>query len=268
MNLEKMPQSEIQLQFAPLKPLPEVLPPLFWNNVQLGGFQSKEPKVFLNSNFALHECIGALYPDLTIPELSRILLHVKTYALPLDFAKLMKTYQFHFAEDVENRLIILAQRSSHFQNWCSEKKIGIKDLSALTILPITPDLDRALDQIVNWNVGKNEGVSSIELLCECAALDRFVDPAQFKTFYEFLEKLKSVRYPETYKRDQFKNKMRYELPWPVGVQTKLDRQGDRAKIEIKFHVSKAEELEKILTQLNSVAVKMKQTQVLGDHSNG
>ena len=268
MIFASMPQGEIKLQFRPLRLLPRGFPAVLWRHVCLGGGidstgsigSETVQRIVLNKNLELHECIVNFYPDLTLPELARLIHFTKTHNLPLHTGKLLACYRLRHSEDIEDLLSFIAERPAAFQDWCSEKKLGFRDLSVLRLLKTMPELtaslDRGLDQIAVWNMGKNEGVQTLEIFFECAAMNKFVDPAYFNNAQGFLRKLKQERYPQTQLRDEAKDRLRYALPWPSGVQTRLDRQGDTAKIEVKFHVNNAEELRKILDQLAAVAVKM------------
>lgn len=140
--------------------------------------------------------------------------------------------------------------------WAEAKKVKESDLVFIRALknPIHLDLFHKLaDQVSDLNPSFSEGLQILELLTDLILMghteELLARPMQVSSYQAYL---KSLRYPQTTKRDdKLKSKLE-ALPWPYGSKVKFERRGDRAGIELKLFISSEVDLTKILASLERV----------------
>ncbi len=143
-----------------------------------------------------------------------------------------------------------------FKTWAIEKKIKESDLVFTRALhsPLHLDLfNKLADQLAEFNPSFSVALPLLEMTADLILMGHneslFLKTENLDSYGALL---KSLRYPETTKRDQdLKSKME-SLPWPAGSKVKFERRGDRAGVELKLFVSSDVDLTKILAALERV----------------
>lgn len=143
-----------------------------------------------------------------------------------------------------------------FKTWSEAKKVKEADLIFTRALKSQVHLDlfhKLSNQVAELNPSFSEGLQILELSTDLILMgyseELFNQSTQIDAYKNHL---KSLRYPQTTKRDdELKNKLE-ALPWPYGSKVKFERRGDRAGVELKLFISSEVDLTKILASLERV----------------
>lgn len=236
------------IDFKPLKPWPNHLPPICAGNELIAGFCSPfTVAVQPSANF--EELLGDCYPALSLPELAR-LFKLKPQ---LNWPSLCERYRLRFTDDLESVLKILVETPSSFQKWVSEKDLGIKDL---LILKLSWN-DRFLIKIAELNCGKQWGCRILEWGIELApkvSWNQIMEKSdQVESWYKDLFQL---RFPQTSERDRDREMRVLQTPWPRHVDAQWKRTGDKAGIEIRFTAISGPDFQQKIDALTKIGNKV------------
>ena len=143
-----------------------------------------------------------------------------------------------------------------FQSWAADKKVKDRDLVFLRALknPHHQDLFEKVSDIVgSLNPTFSEGLPVLEQLTDLILMG-YADQLLLRTesFEKYKSHLKSLRYPQTTRRDEGLKVKLESLPWPYGSKVKFERRGDRAGVELKLFISTDVDLTKIVAALERV----------------
>jgi len=140
--------------------------------------------------------------------------------------------------------------------WSEDKKVKESDLIFARALknPVHLDLfHKAADQVAGFGPSFSEGLQILEMLTDLVLMGHseqlFLQQTDLATYKMHL---KSLRYPQTTKRDEDLKTKLENLPWPYGSKVKFERRGDRAGVELKLFISSDVDLTKILASLERV----------------
>lgn len=272
-----MSQCDSGLDFSPQTKWPTGLPAVAVNQVVLAGFS--QDVVFNHQiNFTEADQISSLfrslYFELNFAELVRLIEKAKNYSwFPLSsvIAKFGWQPTEHFFQIIEK----FKATPAGFQSWCAEKKVAPQDLSPL-LSAQNLDLKFLFLDILNLQLSKSMGIKALELGIELMLMGQKPEHLQSTFLLNFISKeqtqgeawldaLKQLRYPETYKRDQAEAQKWASLPWPGTSQAKWTRMGDRGGIELKLFVSHPTDLKKYLQSLSRVQDLIEKEQTETQH---
>lgn len=147
-----------------------------------------------------------------------------------------------------------------FKTWTEDKKVKESDLVFTRALkkPVHLDLfHKAADQVCALGPSFSEGLHLLELLTDLILMghteELFANLSAAKDKLDvYKSHLKSLRYPQTSKRDEDLKSKLETLPWPYGSKVKFERRGDRAGVELKLFISSEVDLTKIMAALERV----------------
>ncbi len=213
------------INFKPLKPWPKHLPSISVRNNLIAGFDSSRT-LAVQLDIVFEDALTDCYQKLTLPELAR-LYKIKP-DLRWDF--LCDFYHFRWNSDLKNIFELLTETPPKFQNWASEKDLGIKDLSPLKLSIVSPQflehITRYSKQIgckvLEWGIELSEHHSSERILQNSENTERW--------YHDIF----SLRHPITASRDQNYTNRVISTPWPRQVDAQWKRVGDKAGIEVRF----------------------------------
>lgn len=144
-----------------------------------------------------------------------------------------------------------------FQTWTTEKKVKESDLIFTRALQNPAHLDlfhKVADQIACLSPSFSEGLQILELVTDLILMghteELFIQINSSAEAYKAY--LKTLRYPQTTRRDEDLKTKLESLPWPYGAKVKFERRGDRAGVEVKLFISSEVDLTKILASLERV----------------
>lgn len=143
-----------------------------------------------------------------------------------------------------------------FKTWSEDKKVKQSDLVFIGALKNPMHLDlfhKVADQVVGLGPSFSEGLQIFELTTDLILMGHnehlFSHTENLETYKAHV---KSLRYPQTTKRDEDLKTKLEALPWPYGSKVKFERRGDRAGVEVKLFISSEVDLTKILASLERV----------------
>ncbi len=240
------------------------LPAVAINNVVVAGF---EQELVFNHQLdpangdGISQLIRSLYFELTFAELARLLEKSRPHSW-FPRAQVVAKFGWQPSDHFEAIAEAFLKTPVGFQSWCAEKKVGPLDLAPL-VSAQGLNLKLLFKDILDLRMSKSIGVKVLELGVELLMMGQSPEdvhssrlltmiPAQIPAPDTFLEALKQLRYPETYKRDQQTAEKWTSLPWPGTSQAQWTRQGDRGGIELKLFVSQPSDLKKYLQSLSRV----------------
>ncbi len=265
-------QCNASLDFQPLHLWPEGLPAVAVNGWVLAGFAQK--LVFNHSiSFESIEAAGSvaklfrsLHTELSFAEMARLIQKIQSQKNSdigwLRLETLLAQYHWICGDQLLETAKALLQTPVGFQNWCAQKKINPQDLAPL-LSAENLELKFLFHDILQFNLSKSLGVKALELGIELLLMGQSPEAISSQVLLTFLSQdqvageawvdfLKQLRFPETFKRDQILRNQMKSLPWPGTSQARWSRQGDRGGIELKLFVSQASDLKKALTNLQKV----------------
>jgi hypothetical protein len=253
-----------ELNFFPLQTWPEALPVFSWQQFQLTGFrittESRIVNLAENSQINLLEALHSCYPNLSLPEMARLhdcLKNLRPQYLPENWPKqFWEARERHWNANVEKTISALTKISRSFQDWASEKGLGLNDLAILRSLS---DVDFFQTQpLFQWiacsGCTKNDGVFVLEAALELWKMDRLsmkgtfeIDPLPDPTILRKL--LDKLRRPLAFAAEERKQQQLLSIPWPAHVRPRWQRRGDKLSLEIKFEAISSADFKKKLEGL-------------------
>lgn len=143
-----------------------------------------------------------------------------------------------------------------FKTWSDDKKVKESDLIFTRALknPVHQDLfHKVADQLASLSPSFSEGLQILEIVTDLVLMgyteELFLNQTDLSIYKSHL---KTLRYPQTTKRDENLKSKLESLPWPYGSKVKFERRGDRAGVELKLFISSEVDLTKILASLERV----------------
>ncbi|MGZ5280011.1 MAG: hypothetical protein ACXWC9_08720 [Pseudobdellovibrionaceae bacterium] len=252
------------LFFHPRIPWPEGLPAVAVNQVVLAGFSQNlvfNHQVEMSDGEAIARLFRSLYFELSFVEMAQLTIAAGAYpwfpisAIAQKFSWQANDSFFKTAEKV-------LKTPQGFLDWAAEKKISPQDFAPL-LSSDSLELKFLFHDIVSLHLSRSLGVKALELGIELMLIGQApealtsemlvpIHPRDLSVGEAWVQELKILRYPETFKRDLAAEAQMTSLPWPGTTQARWTRQGDRAGIELKLFVSQPSDLKKYLQSLNKV----------------
>jgi hypothetical protein len=248
---------EKSFDFKPLKLLGPHLPALAievcGTPQLLAGFTRMSGEAVLVEG-RLTDLLFEIYGKLSLPELARLVPLIRNCE---SFTEFLQKQNIFWNADTETTFKILSESDLKFQNWVSEKQMGLKEIHVLQLKKHIEDKvswDRLIKMLPEIGASRSQGVQILEWAGEL--LGQGVNSTQvFKDSdspERWLHHLKILRYPMASHEDS-KNESRIKsLPWPSQCQAKWVRQGDQSGIEVRFQVFSDRDLEAKLKGLGIV----------------
>ena len=246
-------QCDISLDFQPISPWPQGLPAVAINQVVIAGFQQD---IVFNHTIPATETenvasmFRSVHNEFSFTEMARLIAKAeKQTLLPIEL--IAQKYGWQANEAFYKIAKAIAATPMGFQNWCSEKKLSPMDLAPL-ISGGYLNLNSLFHDIVAFKLSKSTGTKVLELGIELLLLGKTNDEISAEDPNQWLEKLQTLRYPQSSDRDSAEKDQMISLPWPGMSQAKWTRQGDKTGVELKLFVSQPADLKKYLQSLEKV----------------
>jgi len=131
-----------------------------------------------------------------------------------------------------------------FLNWCSSKKLNLKDFRAF-LNDYKKENDQAFfSKIYDLDPTKNTGLQIIELYFDLCAQNKITgdDLLQFKKAELLLNFLKKQRFSNALSKDQLISDELSKIKIAAGVKAALKRNGDKRQIRIEIEADSPEQL--------------------------
>ncbi len=219
-----------------------------WKSIPLNSENTLSPKRLELDSIDIEDAILVVYPQLSFCEIYQMLEKLPK-SISVSSSRVYENYGYALDSKLTQLLQILPALPSVFLNWCAEHSLSPRDLFPLLSLPTLQTVEKDLEKINSLALSRNLGAQILELLVECILLSESkTSPTSGTTGDEWLQQLKSKRYPQTALSDSEKQKKMFALPWPKDFHLRWQRQGDRSGLEVKFFISHEKELPKF-TQL-------------------
>lgn len=267
-NFKKMDSCQRHLDFHPENPWPELLPLYCHNDELLCGFQRstrENENVIQLEHESLPLCIKTIYPQLSFPELSRLiaLLSARFPNSPDLYSEIWGLYGYQARENLSLLAQKLIQIPMDIQRWLSQKKLAPQDLAPLRALEDLSVLDDFWDEILLANPSKSDGVKWLEMLIELILMGfsksqlmstaSSTENAPSNSTAQWLSHLHALRYPlATQQAEQAEQKIR-SFSWPPKSEARWVRRGDRSGVELKLFFSNPQELKINNIRLEKIA---------------
>lgn len=241
--------------FCPLKDLPARLPAYAWRQGLIAGFKSENSSIVDLSQFELADILSDLYPKLSLPEFARLFHCLNSDdSLQLDtvfWSKLSQSYGWQWNDSLQKILSLLSKTPLEFQNWASEKKLGIKDMSVFLSLQI----QEISDFLVHFSQ-KNPSLQIGRQILEWS-LELYMMKVDLASLYSFNEefttdwhlRIKRTRFPNTVEQDNSAEKKLSSLPHPPHVKVDWQRSGDLSGLKVEFFSASFENFEQQVKRL-------------------
>jgi len=160
------------------------------------------------------------------------------------------------------RLLTLAQSiPAEARRWMSEKNLGPMDLSPLLSFESPNELQKlALFWPQLENLSRQDGVKALELWVELVLTDSAVEELLLgpsESSAQWLERLKSKRFPQATSRDLKARQWLEAQSWPRGWQLRWQRQGDQSGIELKVNLRRSQDLASFAKNISALEEKLK-----------
>jgi hypothetical protein len=239
--------SQIQSKLWPTS-LPGIA---FEGHILLGSHLTPESSVLNHSGNC--EDFAKIFKDL-FPHLSLVDWSELYAVLPKEnFEALLKIYTLQSSHNFFKTLELIKECSEPFQDWIFQKQVSLNEVSIFLSLPPHKFL-KIQDEIILQKLSKSAGIQALEIAGELILMGQSQEQLIIKSNHgdEWLEHLKSLRFPRSKKQDQAAQDWLNTLPWPSKSQVKWQRKGDAAGIEIKLFATSPQELKKHITSLQRV----------------
>jgi hypothetical protein len=215
-----------------------------WNSIPLNSEKSLSLKRLELNSLDLEDALCVVYPQLSFCGILQVLERLPNN-VKINRARVYENYGYSLDSKLTQLLHILPTLPSTFLHWCAEHSLSPRDLFPLLSLPSSQAVQEELKKISALALSRNLGAQILELAVECRLLSSSEgSPLNATNGDEWLQQLKSKRYPQTLLSDSEKQKKMLALPWPKDFQLRWQRQGDRSGLEVKFFVSHEKELPK------------------------
>lgn len=257
MLVKPISQCNRTLDFQPLRPWPEPLPPISWRGFLLSGFDRRSGSAVDVGFCDLITSVKGCHPDLTLPELGRLVKNLAGLGAELEREArepMVSAYGLKWCERLEQTLDRLTDTPRNFQNWAGAKRLGARDLDPLMALSRPNEFDGFLNALAELNPSKSDGVQALELGVELFLVGTPLTdllPAS-NDAQAYVTRLLQWRQPACRARDQERDREVGQWPWPAQVQGQWRRIGDQAGLEIRLRATSPQDFAKKLTELNRI----------------
>ncbi len=255
-ELKPMTLCDASLDFSPITKWPQGLPAVAVNGLVLAGFQQSlvfDHSIADHDSEKIAELFRSLYFDLSFIEASRLVEKAKDHPnFPIE--SVLSHLGWNTSEHFFKVVTAVQKLNSDSQTWCAEKKLNPQDLSILLSLNTEvgfAQADLLIQKIKSLRLSKSQGVQALETALELLLMGKSFEDLE-NTKSEWLEHLKTLRYPQSTTSDQIQQQKMTALPWPGTSHAKWTRQGDRTGVELKLFVSNPTDLKKYLLSLTKV----------------
>ncbi len=263
-QLCSMSQCNKDLFFDPRTPWPDGLPAVAVNQVVLAGFSQGlvfNHQIETTESDTIARLFRSLYFELSFMEMARLTEKAKSISwFPLNL--IAQKFGWAPSENFFKIATRVLKTPSGFQEWAADKKLSPLDLTPL-LASENLELKYLFHDLVSLNMPRVLGVKALELAIELQLMGHAsqsltteallsTPPQDLSLGEAWVQALKALRYPETFRRDQATEAQMTKLPWPGTTQARWTRQGDRAGIELKLFVSQPSDLKKYLQSLSHV----------------
>lgn len=259
-----MSQCDKSFDFQPVTAWPQGLPAVAVNSFVLAGFSQElvfNHQIDPANTEKISGLFRSLYFELSFVEMARLIQTSKNHSW-FPVGAIAQKFNWHASDQFFLVAEHLIKTPVGFQKWAAEKKVSPQDLAPL-LSTANLDLKFLFHDILQFNLSKSQGIKALELGIELMLLGHKAEDITSQRLLTFLgrdqnpgeawiETLRQLRYPETFKRDQAQEEKMTSLPWPGTSHAKWTRQGDRAGIELKLFVSQPSDLKKYLQSLTRV----------------
>lgn len=240
----------VLLDFKPHTTPPEALPTCTWNGLQL--WTSTLPLQTLDlSSMPLDKALKSVYPNLLFTELCEIVECAQKLKATLDLDPLFTNYQFRYDKKMQKTMETYWSLPTSVKIWSRGHDLSPKDVYPLCAVPSVQTLFPVLEKMVSMRPTRSQGAQAIELLAECALLEKINLHPQTDSMSEWLTQLHSLRYPQAISRDQNRQKTMLS-GWTKMFSTRWLRQGDRSGVEVKFFIGSKKELSEKISTLTRI----------------
>jgi hypothetical protein len=256
-ELRSISQCSAALHFSPRTPWPEGLPAVAVNGLIVAGFEQSvafDHSLDWSESENIAILFRSLYFELTTCELARLYsaaANVPKFPIQEVFGK----FQVRLNDQLSLLCAQIIKLPAGFQNFCSEKKWAFSDFQPILAakdLIITPFLFRIMD----LGLSRNHSALALELIVDLLLLGKtpveILSDSSIKTGEQWILSLRTMRYPNSSKRDDWAAEQVDLLPWPGSTQARWVRQGDRAGIELKLFVTQPSDLKNYLQSLSAI----------------
>lgn len=256
--LELLPVSQCDkcLEFETSSHWPLGLPAIAIGRVLIAGFNQAlvlNHRLPESDSKSIQDLITSLYPELSFLEAATF--RKKALALPwVPITGLLEHWGFRWTDqttEIADRALALP---AEFRRWLIAKRVSPAELTVL-LSNSQFDLTPFLQGLLAAGATRQQGTQALELGIELQLLGHQMSAivlATNESTENWLLRLKTLRYPETTRKDQeSRDKMR-ELPWPGQSQVRWVRQGDRSGLELKLFVANPSDLRKSLLSLQKI----------------
>ncbi len=258
MNLTPISHCTKNLSFSPLHtPHPSVIG-YAWRGFQISHFEC-EPKLLLEVQGPLEEILPIVYRKLSLPEFARLFDALRRHHLTFDPEKILHAYHLKWSQDLSNIFDLLINQSPEFQNWCSEKDLGLMELKPLLLALHLRDLSNWTSQICKLNPNRHLGSKIIEFVFMNPSHEVWVILENSKTAEIAYQQLHQMRYPISSQHDLKMVDFVKAFPWPAHVKANWQREGDRSGIRLEFFTLNSEDYVKKISQLSDLQHKLQST---------
>ncbi|MBY0385099.1 hypothetical protein K2X05_08060 [bacterium] len=228
-----------------------------WKSTALNPESAISEKYLDLSSLSIEDALIVAYPELSFCSLIEVLKRIE-HSIVLDASKVFANYGFLLDSKLSHLLKIIPQFPPSFWQWCQKHSLSPRDLFPLLSLNSPQEISQCLEKFAEFSISRSLGAQILELSVECYLTtgNEALLIADIKNGDQWLQYLKTLRFPNTVKSDLQKEKELLSLPWTKDLNTRWLRQGDRSGLEIRFFASNQKELLKHVQQLQNIITQV------------
>ena len=243
------------LDFKPLTPYPEALYPYAHRDQLLCGFANRHTDAILCEG-SEQDLFFSLFPELSLPELSRLKVSLSGLNWDWNIEKLFAYYGYRWNEQLSRVVELIPKLPKEFQDWCSHKGLGAKDFYPLLVA--VPN-NEYLNEFALLQASRSEGVQILELYADLTIQEKTVpEISQQRKVGEYLSQLKALRYPQRESSLKERTEKTSLLSWPKGSEVRWNGSKDIQKLEFKTAWDSKDSLDKTIKALQHVSDQMQE----------
>jgi hypothetical protein len=238
------------LDFKPLTSPPDALPTCTWNGLQL--WKSSMDLAALDlSAMPFDKALKSVYPSLLFTELCEIVERTQNLKASVDLEQLFTNYQFRYDKKMRKTMDLFWELPISVKNWARNHDLSPKDLYPLCALSNINTIFTVLEKMISLRPTRSQGAQAIELLAECALLEKTNWDPQTENMSDWITQLHTLRYPQAIARDNDRQKTMLS-GWTKMFSTRWLRLGDRSGVEVKFFIGSKKELSEKISTLSRI----------------
>jgi hypothetical protein len=196
-----------------------------WNSIPLNSEKSLSLKRLDLKSLDLEDAISVVYPQLSFCGIFQVLEQLPNNA-NISPSRVYENYGYALDSKLTQLLHILPSLPSAFLHWCTEHSLSPRDLFPLLSLPSSEAMQEELKKISALSLSRNLGAQILELAVECHLLSASEKgPLNATNGDEWLQQLKTQRYPQTLLSDSEKQKKNARTSVAQGLPTALATTG-------------------------------------------